>query len=40
MMGGQIAAGVGFKVGHQALMKRILSEANLKYFVPNGLEIW
>ena len=37
---GQIGLGIGSAVGHATLLSRALSDANLRLFVPEGLEIW
>lgn len=37
---GQIGLGIGSAVGHATLLSRALSDANLRLFVPRGLEIW
>lgn len=39
LMAGQVGVGVGSAVGHASALSRVLSDANLKLFVPNGLEI-
>ncbi|KAE8451320.1 hypothetical protein EG329_003949 [Mollisiaceae sp. DMI_Dod_QoI] len=36
---GQLGAGIGSAVGHSSLLSQALSDANLRLFVPNGLEI-
>ena len=37
---GQLGLGIGSVVGHATLLSRALSNANLRLFVPKGLEIW
>ena len=37
---GQVGVGIGSAVGHSSMLSRALSKANIRLFVPNGLEIW
>lgn len=40
IMGAQIAAGVGEAYFNKAGLNKVLADANLKLFLPQGLEIW
>lgn len=40
LMAGQLGVGVGAAIGHSSQVSKVLTEANLNLFLPNGLEIW
>lgn len=39
-MAGQIGVGIGAAAGHVNVVSKALAQANLKMFLPKGLEIW